>query len=214
MTAMPMLPTTDPFGNGDASVHLEELIDGALPSLEAVEDLGVGIAVDVELVGPHLRLSGTIGLGRFRRLSDLVNHHEGLIGLRKATILRRNGTATRVTAPTIWVSPAEVTLIGESGGRALREAPTEFRIAKEPLDLVFVTPGHTLTGQVHIVAGGQFAAFIESDDPPFIPLSDARTRSLADRRIIARYDFALLNRRHIVATTVLSPSMVRGRSVL
>jgi hypothetical protein len=212
MTSMPVLPSIDPFVDGDASSHLEELINGALPSLETFEDAGIG--VDVELVGPHLRMSGTIGLGRFRRLSDLINHHDGLIGLRNATILRRNGTATRVTAPTIWVSPTEVTMIGESSTRAVPEPPPEFRINKEPLDLVFVTPGHTLTGQVHIVAGGQFAVFIESNDPPFIPLTDARTRSLADRRIIARYDFALLNRRHIVATTVLAPGMVRGRSVL
>ena len=212
MKYTPIVPSTEPFTDGDASIHLEELIDGALPSVEGVA--AGGVEVDVELVGPHLRLSGTIGLGRFRRLSDLVNHHVGLIGLRNATILRRNGTATRVTAPTIWVSPAEVTLIGEAAVSETREAPPEFRIAKEPLDLVFVTPGHTLTGQVHIVAGGQFAAFIESDDPAFIALSDARTRSLADRRIIARYDFALLNRRHIVATTVLSPTMIRGRSVI
>jgi hypothetical protein len=209
-----MIPTapTDPFVDGDASAHLEELITGALPAIEAPAELGT--TIDVELVGPHLRLSGSIALGRFRRLSDLVNHHEGLIGLRNATILRRNGTATRVTAPMIWVSPTEVTLIGETPGGTAPEAPPEFRINKEPLDLVFVTPGHTLTGQVHIVAGGQFGAFIESNDPPFIALTDARTRSLADRRIIARYGFALLNRRHIVATTVLAPEMVRGRSVL
>jgi hypothetical protein len=213
VSSMPLQVPTEPFIDGDASAHLEELINGALPSVDTVPELGTG--VDVELVGPHLRLSGTIGLGRFRRLSDLVNHHDGLIGLRNATILRRNGTATRVTAPTIWVSPAEVTLIGEvTGGTPPPEAPPEFRIRKDPLDLVFVTPGHTITGQVHIVAGGQFAAFIESNDPQFIALSEARTRSLADRRIIARYSFALLNRRHIVATTVLAPEMTRGRAVL
>jgi hypothetical protein len=212
VSSMPLQVPTEPFIDGDASAHLEELINGALPSVDTVPELGTG--VDVELVGPHLRLSGTIGLGRFRRLSDLVNHHDGLIGLRNATILRRNGTATRVTAPTIWVSPAEVTLIGELSGGTPPEAPLEFRIRKDPLDLVFVTPGHTLTGQVHIVAGGQFAAFIESNDPQFIALSEARTRSLADRRIIARYSFALLNRRHIVATTVLAPEMARGRAVL
>jgi len=212
MPSVPLEPPTEPFIDGDASAHLEELINGALPSVDTIPELGTG--VDVELVGPHLRLSGTIGLGRYRRLSDLVNHHDGLIGLRNATILRRNGTATRVTAPTIWVSPAEVTLIGELSGGPPVEAPPEFRIRKEPLDLVFVTPGHTLTGQVHIVAGGQFAVFIESNDPQFIALSEARTRSLADRRIIARYSFALLNRRHIVATTVLAPEMARGRSVL
>jgi hypothetical protein len=198
--------------DGDASTHLEELITGPLPSFDIGTD--VGVAVDVELVGPHLRLAGTISLGRFRRLSDLVNHHVGLIGLRNATILRRNGTATRVTAPTIWVSPAEVTLIGEPGSDGGGIAAPEFRIPKEPHDLVFVTPGHTLTGQVHLIAGGELDTFIESDDPPFIALTDARTRSLADRRIIARYPFALLNRRHIVATTALAPSMVRGRSVL
>jgi hypothetical protein len=213
MPSLPLHAPTEPFIDGDASAHLEELINGALPSVDTVPELGTG--VDVELVGPHLRLSGTIGLGRFRRLSDLVNHHDGLIGLRNSTILRRNGTATRVTAPTIWVSPAEVTLIGEvTGGTPPPEAPPEFRIRKDPLDLVFVTPGHTITGQVHIVAGGQFAAFIESNDPQFIALSEARTRSLADRRIIARYSFALLNRRHIVATTVLAPEMARGRAVL
>lgn len=196
---------------GDASAYLEELIDAPLPFVEASDEGGT--AVDVELVGPHLRLAGTIGLGRFRRLSDLVNHHLGLIGLRNATILRRNGTATRVTAPTIWVSPAEVTLIGEPGAEP-RDAAPEFRIAKEPHSLVFVTPGHTLTGQIHLVVGGQLSSFIESNDPAFIPLTDARTRSLADRRIIARYNFALLNRRQIVATTVLAPEMVHGRSVL
>jgi hypothetical protein len=196
---------------GDASEHLEELIDGPLPFFEVGDD---GATVDVELVGPHLRMAGTIGLGRFRRLSDLVNHHEGLIGLRNATVLRRNGTPTRVTAPMIWVSPAEVSLIGEGLEAEPPDAMPEFRIPKEPHDLVFVTPGHTLTGQIHLVVGGQLASYIESDDPPFIPLSDARTRSLADRRIIARYSFALLNRRHIVATTALAPEMIRGRSVL
>ena len=204
-------PTIDDI-DGDASTHLEELIREPLPFFEVETD--PGNAVDVELVGPHLRLAGTIGLGRFRRLSDLVNHHTGLIGLRNATILRRNGTATRVTAPMIWVSPAEVTLIGEPGDAASPPAAPEFRIPKDPHGLVVVTPGHTLTGEVHLIPGGELGSFVESDDPAFIALTDVRTRSLADRRIIARYNFALLNRRHIVATTALAPEMVRGRSVL
>jgi hypothetical protein len=214
MASPPPPPTAsaDSFVDGDASAHLEELITGPIPELEAATELGT--TVDVELVGPHLRLSGSIGLGRFRRLSDLLNSQEGLIGLHNATILRRNGTPTRVTTPRIWVSPAEVTLIGEAGNATPAEPSLELRIPKEPHELVFVTPGHTLTGTVHIVTGGQLSVFIESNDPPFVALSDARTRSLADRRIIARYGFALLNRRHIVATTELAPEMIRGRSVL
>ncbi len=210
--AMQPEPGVDGIVDGDASTHLEALIERALPFSDGGGEVGVN--VDVELVGPHLRLAGTIGLGRFRRLSDLVNHHDGLLGLRNATILRRNGTATRVTAPTIWVSPAEVTLIGERQGGERIDAPMEFRIAKEPHDLVFVTPGHTLTAQVHLIRDGSLGSFIESNEPTFIPLTDVRTRSLADRRITARYGFALLNRRHIVATTELAPGMIRGRTVL
>lgn len=198
--------------DGDASSHLEELLIGDLPAWEAVAPASV--SVNVELVGPHLRLAGTIELGRFRRLSDLLNNHDGLVALRNATILRRNGTATRVTAPIIWISPAEVTLIGESAVAPPSDPLPEFRVPKDPYDLVFVTPGHTLTGQVHIVSGGDMASFMESNEPPFIALTDAKTRSLADRRVVARYAFALLNRRHIVATTPLTPSMIQGRRVL
>lgn len=112
------------------------------------------------------------------------------------------------------ISPAEVTLIGEPTGDQIASAPPEFRIQKEPHALVFVTPGHTMTGHVHLVQGGELGAFIESNDPPFIALTDVRTRSLADRRILARFDFALLNRRHIVATTALPTAMPRGRSII
>ena len=69
--------------------------------------------VPLELVGQHLRLSGTVSLGYHSRLSDFVNNHEGLIKLRDVTVLRRNGDPTKVTSPSIWVNPDEVTLIGE-----------------------------------------------------------------------------------------------------
>jgi len=80
--------------------------------------------------------------------------------------------------------------------------------------LVVVTSGHTLTGNVHVPPGADLAIFIESSDPQFIPMTDVRTRSLADRRVISRYGFALLNRRHVVAATELQPGMIPGRSVL
>jgi hypothetical protein len=77
-----------------------------------------------------------------------------------------------------------------------------------------VTPGHTLTGEVHLVMEAVLSAFIESRDPLWIPMTDVRARSLADRRVISRYGFALINRSQIVAATELQPGMVRGRNVL
>ena len=41
-------------------------------------------------------------------------------------------------------------------------------------------------------------------------MTDVRTRSLADRRVISRYGFAVINRRHIVAATELQPACSEG----
>ncbi|MBA2382973.1 MAG: hypothetical protein H0V73_12755 [Chloroflexi bacterium] len=112
------------------------------------------------------------------------------------------------------MNPREVTLVGQPDDAASAETPPEMRIPKEAHLLIVVTPGHTLTGEVYIPVGAVMASFIESVDPAFIPMTEVRTRSLADRRIITRYPFALLNRRHITAATEALPGMVAQRTVL
>ena len=78
----------DRRSDGDASVHLEELVIAPLAPLSGSIG-GEDASQAIELVGAHLRLSGTVLLGHHRRLSDFMNHHEGLIELRDATVLRR-----------------------------------------------------------------------------------------------------------------------------
>ena len=81
--------------------------------------------------------------------------------------------------------------------------------------MIVVTPSHALTGHVFIPRDAQLPVFIESGDPRFIPMNDVRTRSLADRRVIAPYPSALLNRRHIVAASPLPDDLhPTGRHVL
>jgi hypothetical protein len=197
--------------DGDAATHLEALGLGAvaMPVPAAPAE-----GLPIELVGQHLRLSGTVNIGNHNRLTDFVNNHDGLIALRDVTVLRRNGDPTKVTSPSIWVNPDEVTLIGEMADVDERESMgSEFRPTRAS-HLIVVTPGHTLTGEVHLNPEAVLAAFIESHDPSWIPMTDVRTRSLADRRVISRYGFALINRRHIVAATELQPDMIRGRRVI
>jgi hypothetical protein len=198
--------------DGDASEHLEELVVGDLPAATPAQ--APANTVDIELVGPHLRLAGRLGIGHFRRLSDFLNAQYSLIQLLDATVLRRNGDPTKVRTPNIWISPDEVTIIGQSDEQTGDPPPPEFRLPKVPKGLIVVTPGHTLTGQVYITPEAELSVFIESSDPRFIPMTDVRARSLADRRIITRYPFALLNRRHMVASTELQPGMIPGRTVL
>ena len=201
----------DAIVDGDAATHLEALVFGAVapaPPTAGAEGL------PIELVGQHLRLSGTVIIGFHRRLSDFVNNHDGLIQLRDVTVLRRNGDPTKVTSPSIWVSPEEVTLIGQATDVDERETGGREFMEKKAHQLIIVTPGHTLTGEVHLNPQAILSNFIESPSPVWIPLTDVRARSLADRRVISRYGFALVNRRHIVAATELQPGMIRGRGVL
>ena len=198
--------------NGDASTYLEEMVVADVPQAEWVADAS---ALAVEVVGAHIRLRGMVSIGQFRRLSDFLNSRDGLIGLRDATILRRNGDPTKVRTPSIWLSPEEVTLIGQAEVPARDGGDGEMRVEKIPRTLVVVTPGHTLTGSVYLMPEADLSVFVESRDPAFIPMTDVRTRSLADRRVISRYSFAMLNRRHIVAVTELLPGMApAGRTVL
>jgi len=201
----------DDIVDGDAATHLEALgLGAAAPAPPTVGAEGLPI----ELVGQHLRLSGTLIIGFHRRMSDFVNSHEGLIKLHDVTVLRRNGDPTKVTSPSIWVSPDEVTLIGQATDVDERETGGLEFLQKRSFPLIIVTPGHTLTGEVHLNREAVLSAFIESPSPVWIPMTDVRTRSLADRRVISRYGFALVNRRHIVAATELQPGVLRGRGVL
>lgn len=211
MTEQPFNERDDDIVDGDAATHLEALGFGAVAlAPQAVRSEGLPL----ELVGQHLRLSGTVNIGFHNRLSDFMNNNDGLVQLRDVTVLRRNGDPTKVTSPAIWVNPDEVTLIGEltdvdgpsAGGHEYQQ--------KKPFYLIVVTPGHTLTGAVHLNPQAVLSAFIESRDPMWIPMTDVRTRSLADRRVISRYAFTVINRRHIVAATELAPGLIRGRGVL
>jgi hypothetical protein len=135
------------------------------------------------------------------------------VPVREATILRRTGEPTSVRTDSIWVAPQEVTLFAQTQGQASQSA-SDLQVPKVAVPLVVVTPGHTLTGEVYITPDADIARFIESPSPTFIAMTDVRTRSLADRRVTTRYEFAVLNRRHIVAATQLLPGMTRGREVL
>jgi hypothetical protein len=211
MTERLSLEGDDQIVDGDAATHLEALGYGTVvlaPGATHAEGL------PLELVGQHLRLSGTVNIGFHNRLSDYMNNNDGLVHLRDVTVLRRNGDPTKVTAPSLWVNPDEVTLIGETSDVEERSSGGLEYSQKNAHYLIVVTPGHTLTGAVHLNPEAVLSAFIESRDPTWIPMTDVRTRSLADRRVISRYGFTVINRRHIVAATELAPGLLKGRGVL
>ena len=67
----------------------------------------------IELVGTHLRLTGVINIGRFSRLSDLINASSGYIRVRDARLLRRNGDPTSLVLPELMVDQDEISFIAQ-----------------------------------------------------------------------------------------------------
>jgi hypothetical protein len=164
----------------------------------------------VELVGTHLRLTGDIALGRFARLSDLINASSGYVKVRNARLLRRNGDPTSLVLPELMVDQDEISFIAQ--GQSLPPEPgsgigfiepnfgpdIEMRKARE---FVMFTPGHTVTGKVHVFGESDLAGFVDATDPRFVPVTSVTTRSLADRRIISHYQFILINRTQMIAAS-------------
>ena len=122
----------------------------------------------VELVGTHLRLLGDIALGRFGRLTDLINASSGYVRVRNARLLRRNGDPTTLILPELMVDQDEISYIAQ--GQAPAPVPgtgDEFEsgfgggvVNRRAREFVLFTPGHTVTGRVHVFGETDLAGFV------------------------------------------------------
>jgi hypothetical protein len=166
-----------------------------------------GPQVDIELVGPHLRVGGRISLGRFHRLSDRVNHGRGYFLLYDARLLKRNGDPTPLVAPELYVNQDEVTFVAMphvtdlvvTGPGDLFDRPHLEKLARRH---VVFTPGHVISGLLHLYRETTLAGLVDSPDPRFIPMTEVSARSLADRRVVSRFELLLINRTQMTAVAV------------
>jgi hypothetical protein len=168
----------------------------------------VGHDEPVELVGTNLRLTGAVALGRFGRLTDLINASRGYIRVHNAQLLQRNGEPTSLVLAELMVDQDEISFIAQPEAQAPEPGAAVGFIepvfgdnieARQAREFVMFTPGHTVTGKVHIFGQTDLAGFVDATDPRFVPVTDATTRSLSDRRIVSRYDFILINRTQMIA---------------
>jgi hypothetical protein len=164
----------------------------------------------IELVGTHLRLNGHISLGRFLRLTDLINASSGYVRINQAQLLRRNGDPTNLILPELMVDQDEISFIAqreflpleEGSGQGFVDQGVGGAVAnRQTREFVLFTPGHTVSGTVYIFGETDLAAFVDSSHPRFVPMIDVTTRSLADRRIISHYPFILINRTQMIAAS-------------
>ncbi|MBI3751265.1 MAG: hypothetical protein HY263_06365, partial [Chloroflexi bacterium] len=142
----------------------------------------------LELIGTHLRASGVVDLGRFRRVTDYVNLLDGFFALRDVVLLTRTGEATRITLPELRVRLDEVAIVGQLVAEEMeRSSEVGVHLDKVSRRIVVMTAAHIIYGFVHTLEGANLMAFLDSPDPKFMPMARVRVRWLADRRLAARY---------------------------
>jgi hypothetical protein len=180
---------------------------------EGFDDVGQeGRDEPIELVGTNLRMTGVVSLGRFRRLTDMINASSGYLRIRDACLLHGTGEPSDLEVPELMVDQDEVSYIAqtnppvpEEGAAGGYDEPTfDTGIdARQAREFVMFTPAHTVTGKVFIFGQTNLAAFVDSTSPRFVPVVDATTRSLADRKVVNHYDFLLINRTQMIAAAEL-----------
>ena len=154
----------------------------------------------VELIGTDLWVAGMVNLGRFRRVSDFVNIVQGYLILHDVVVLTRTGDATRLTLPELRVLPDDIAVVAQVGtDRPAGTTGSTVFIEKVPQRLVVLTRSHIIDGDVFIqTEGGSIMSFVDATDPKFIPMQHVRVRWVSDRKLAARYPFALLQRSQIL----------------
>ena len=170
----------------------------------------------IEIVGTHLRLTGSVSLGRFGRLTDMVNATAGYLRVRDARLLQRNGEPTSLGFAEIMVDHDEISFIAQRephqppGSGTFDSGFSEPGLERTARAFVMFTPGHTVSGRVHVFGQTDLGAFVDSTDPRYVPVIEVSTRSLADRRIVSHYPFVLVNRTQMIAAAETGGSGQRG----
>jgi hypothetical protein len=158
----------------------------------------------VELIGMHLRVAGAVDTGDFARLSDIVNLRESL-DLTDAVLLAGLGQETRIVFPELRVRLADISIIGQrEGNPPASNGHNRIKMARR--HLAVMTVAHMVYGWAYLHPEASLATFVDSVDQRFMPMTDVHVRWLPDRRLAARYPFALVQRSHVIGVANEAPS--------
>lgn len=182
----------------------------------------------VELIGAQLTAGATLFVKAGQRLSDYVNFLEGFCWIEDVVLMARNGDPTRVVLPEVRICLDDITIIGLARSRAVPRAsaepaqpdgpsepgfrtgptdpdePSQHHIEKLAHRIVVMTTAHEIYGYVHLHEQGSVTAFVDATYPRFIPMTNVHVRWLSDRRLAGRFDFALLQRSHIIGVATVT----------
>jgi hypothetical protein len=162
----------------------------------------VGPTLEIELFSAHARIAGSVNLGAYTRLSDLLSFHDDILAVSDAVILTQAGEPTENRAPQLDIRLETLTLvIDKSNYKPPPDA--EQAIEKKAHRMLVVTEAHIITGTFFIYPDAEPIAYLKAHEPRWIPIADVHVTSLTDRTNELSADFAILHRAPVILTTIL-----------
>ena len=161
-----------------------------------------GPTLEIELISAHARLSGSVSLGAYTRLSDLLSFHDDILTVTDGVILTRSGEGTDNRAPRLDVRLETLTMVIDRSNY-VPPPDAEQAIEKTAHRMLAVTEAHLITATFFIYPSAEPVAYLRAHEPRWIPVTDLHLTSLTDSKVEVRAKFAVLRRAPFILTTVL-----------
>ncbi len=174
------------------------------PDSESIFQAGAqsGPQIDIELVASNARIGGSINLGAYSRLSDLLNFHDDILTVAAGVIMGPAGERSGNAGLPLDVRLSELTLVVDRSDYVPPTDPDQV-IEKREHKMLVVTDAYLITATFFIYAGAEPVPYLRAAEPRWIPISDVNVRSLTNREIEFEAKFAVLHRKSFLATAVL-----------
>ena len=175
-----------------------------LPDTNSPFDASVqsGPILDLELISEHARINGSVNLGAYSRLSDLLSFHDEVLAISDARILTEGGAETGDRAATLDVHLDSLTLVIDRSDY-VPPPDTEQAIEKKPHRMLAATEGHLITATFFIYPDAEPIPYLRAAVPKWIPLANVEVRSLIDPTAKVTSEFAVLRRASVTATAII-----------
>ena len=161
-----------------------------------------GPQIDIELVSSNARIGGSINLGAYSRLSDLLNFHDEILTVAAGAVMGPTGERSGSAGLPLDVRLNELTIVLDRSNYVPPPVDTEQMVEKREHKMLAVTDAYVITATFFIYAGAEPVPYLRATEPRWIPITDVNMRSLIDRDIEFEAKFAVLHRKPLLATSV------------
>jgi hypothetical protein len=161
-----------------------------------------GPKLELEMISSHARFSGSVNLGAYSRLSDLLNFHDEILSVADGVVLTQTGDREAHEAPQLDIRLTELTLVIDRSNY-VPPPDSEQMIEKKQYQMLAVTDAYVITATFFIYAGAEATPYLRANEPRWIPITDVQLHSLVDPKIQYNADFAVLHRKPLLATAVI-----------